>query len=327
MKDYYEEKNNMLQARLKLCELLNISYESREVFLTLFNILLVRLSILECDDLFWKVLKREWEYIFPNIPYQREIQSFIEDNEKEYMIACIKGISKIARVNMTKKLYKDSIILLTAIHNEKEEDITIYDIREYWENNGKYFDSGLYFDDEFHRMQHGYKKEILAEYKSDIDQFHGALIQKIINTPDIRRPYVKKGPTINEKRIDELEEKIRLHEEELILKEKEVLSQFIALLDSKKYDHVLGKLYNMAYGSEDISKSAMKLMVKNLFEIISIHGIESFGDVGGIAKENEIQQGLYRLDHAITGDGIIKYPGYKMEDTIILQPFVEKEDQ
>ena len=127
-----------------------------------------------------------------------------------------------------------------------------------------------------------------------------------------------------ERQIDDLQEKITELEEKVEITEKEVLSQFISLLDSKKYDHVLGKLYRIAYSEDSVKTGDIKRILKNLFEIMNISGIDVYGEIDTEVKDVDLKKGKYRLDKDVSGNAVVKYPGYRVGNSVILHPLAEE---
>lgn len=338
MTDIYEHRVQSMSARNNIIKVLNISEEKEENIRTLINVLLCRIALSDGEKKVSSVIEDTWKKTVNTIPYTTEIYSFIEKFEKSYMSAAYYGIKDIKDSKIIKQLYKDSIILcavLQAIENNNK--CGLKDVNEFWKKDGMHFAKGYFFSDEFERMQGGFNANILLKHKKDILTFHDILIKKI-NTADfivennshLREPEnissEIENTTLNEKdrRIEELKEKISDLEEKLDKTEKEVLSKFISLLDNKKYDHVLGKLYRAAYTDETINIKDTQIILKNLFEIMNISGIDIYGDLGSKVNIDEIRKGKYRVDNRIKKDAILKYPGYKLGNSVILHPLVEE---
>jgi|GEM_PF-2352423 hypothetical protein len=119
------------------------------------------------------------------------------------------------------------------------------------------------------------------------------------------------------KEISELKEKLNIIE-------KEVLAQFISLLDSKNYNYILGKLYRIAYTEETTNVDDIRLILKNLFEVINISGIDIYGQLDIPINLINIKDGNYRVSNEVIHKAKLKYPGYKLGDQIILHPLVEE---
>ena len=203
-----------------------------------------------------------------------------------------------------------------------------------------HFQRGYFFDDEFERMKTGLNSNILLEHKSDILAFHDLLLKKIETTDNSISCNSKIGKakrknassemkyvTLSEKdrQIEELQEKITELEEKVDNRDREVLSQFISLLDSKKYDYLLGKLYRIAYTDDTIKFEDIQRILKNLFEIMNISGIDIYGELGTRVNCEEIKRGKYRVDNKIAKEAKIKYPGYRLGNSVILHPVAEEE--
>lgn len=127
-----------------------------------------------------------------------------------------------------------------------------------------------------------------------------------------------------DRQIEELQERITELEEKVDNTEKEVLSRFISLLDSKKYDHVLGQLYRTAYMRDAVKIEEIQRILKNLFEIMNISGIDIYGELGTKVDSEELKKGKYRVDSEISSNAKIKYPGYRVSNSVILHPVVEE---
>jgi hypothetical protein len=233
-------------------------------------------------------------------------------------------------------LYKDAVILVAAIENAEKGNskFGLREVNDVWKREGMKFANGYFFDDEYERMKDGLSSSILLDNKNIVEEFHNVLLQKI-ETADFssRNSGGKKYHSsemehvaLNEKerQIDDLQEKISELEEKVDITEKEVLSQFISLLDSKKYDHVLGKLYRTAYSNDDMKTEDIKRTLKNLFEIMNISGIDVVGEIDTEANDVDLKKGKYRLDKEMSGKAVIKYPGYRVGNSVILHPLAEE---
>ena len=117
--------------------------------------------------------------------------------------------------------------------------------------------------------------------------------------------------------LDKLKEKISSTEED-------TLSKFISLLDSKNYNYILGKLYRIAYTNDTKNVDEIKLIIKNLFEVMNIAGIDIYGELDAPVDINFIHNGHYRAFDKITNNAKIEYPGYKIKEKIILHPLVKE---
>lgn len=141
---------------------------------------------------------------------------------------------------------------------------------------------------------------------------------------DLEIQYAKNNELSNQinlylKEISELKEEVEITK-------KQTLSDFISLLDSKNYNYILGKLYRIAYKEYDpTSLNDIKLILKNLFEVINISGIDIYGDIDSSVSITDIKKGDYRVNTEIVNTAKIKYPGYKIGSQIILHPLAEED--
>ncbi len=337
--DIHEQKEQALRARPNLLKILNIQEENEEEVCTLINIVLCRIALADGERRFSDTLKDTWNRTVYGIAYSDAIYAFIEKYEKAYMNAAYFGIENIKDGKVIKQLYKDAIILCAVLQSvEKGNRYGIKEVNDFWKQDGMHFARGYFFDDEFERMKNGFNPELLIKHKDDIWTFHDALIKKI-DTSDFRlssnsgtsRERRSSASEMNhvalnekDRQIEELQERNAELEEKVDNTEKEVLSQFISLLDSKKYDHVLGKLYRIAYIDQMMRREDIQRILKNLFEIMNISGIDVYGELEAEVSEDEIRRGKYRVDHEITKLAKVKYPGYKVENSVILHPLAEE---
>ena len=337
--DIHEQKQQALEARPNLLQTLNVQESDAEEVGTLINILLCRIALADGESRSSDVLKDTWNRTISDITYTDSIYSFFEKYEKPYMIASCYGIKNIKDGKVIKQLYKDAVILCAVLQSiEKGKRYGIKEINEFWKRDGMLFARGCFFDDEFERMKYGFNSGVLISHKDDIWAFHDALIEKI-KTTDFRSSFndgtsrEKRSSSLemdhvalNEKdrQIEELQERISELEEKVDNTEKEVLSQFISLLDSKKYDHVLGKLYRTAYLEKTMRIEDIQKILKNLFEIMNISGIDVYGELETEVSGEEIRRGKYRVDHEITNEAKVKYPGYRVGNSVLLHPLAEE---
>ena len=141
---------------------------------------------------------------------------------------------------------------------------------------------------------------------------------------DLEIQYAKNNELSNQinlylKEISELKEEVEITK-------KQTLSDFISLLDSKNYNYILGKLYRIAYKEyNQTSLNDIKLILKNLFEVINISGIDIYGDIDSSVSITDIKKGDYRVNTEIVNTAKIKYPGYKIGSQIILHPLAEED--
>lgn len=340
IQDIGEQRNQELNARNNLLDSLEVIDKDEEKIYTLINILLIRIAMSKEEDKFSEILKRTWNDTFENIEYSDKIYSFIEKYEKPYMNATCFGIKDIKDEKVIKQLYKDAIILSTALQAiEEGERFGLKEIVEYWKNDGRHFWGGCYFHDAFDRMKTGFHSDIILNHKNEIHAFYNALKEKIkfadfqiVNDENLSIEKRNSSSeldhaVLNEKDryIEELHERISDLEEKIEIQEKEVLSEFISLLDSRKYDYVLGQLYRTAYSYEFPKMEEIQRILKNLFEIMNINGIDIYGEIGDNVSMEEIKKGKYRLDKNFKEMAKIKYPGYRIDNSVILHPFVEEE--
>lgn len=226
--------------------------------------------------------------------------------------------------------------MITVVENLEKGNFRfgLREINDVWKREGMRFSSGYFFNDEYERMKSGLYSADLLKHKNVIKKFHELLLDKI-NMADfsVKTFASRKNDSLNmgqvvlnekERKIVDQQEKITELEEKIEMSEKEVLSQFISLLDSKKYDHVLGKLYRIAYSADEIKLDSIKLILKNLFEIMNISGIDVYGEIDTKIKDVELKKGKYRLDAKVSENALIKYPGYKIGNYVILRPLVEE---
>lgn len=337
LQEFQEQKEQISKARVSLCDRLKAG--NKEEFLTLINIMLCRLALADGEKKFSDVLESTWKETMPYVKYNDAVYRFVDKFEKPYMTAACFGIKSVRDKKVIQQLYKDAIILCAAVGcMEKNEYFGIKEVNEFWKKDGMRFSKGYFFDDEYERMKDGLDKKLLLEYKADIEAFHQALIEKIdgddlsnkarrSGNKDRRSSYEEMGHVVineKERQIADLQERIAELEEKLESQEREILAQFISLLDSKKYDHVLGKLYRKAYTGEEFKTEDIQGILKNLFEIMNISGIDVYGEIGAEVQEEELKKGKYRVDAETKGKACVKYPGYKWGDTIILHPLAEE---
>ena len=337
--DIHEQKQQALESRPNLLRELKVQESDAEKVGSLINILLCRIALADGESRFSDVLEDTWSRTVSDIAYTDSIYTFIEKFEKPYMSAACFGIRNIKDGKVIKQLYKDAVILCAVLQSiEKGNRYGIKEVNEFWKHDGMHFARGYFFDDEFERMKDGFAPDVLIGHKDDIWAFHDALIEKI-DTTDFRTNS-NNGTTrekrnsdlemdhiaLNEKdrQIEELQERISELEEKVDNTEKEVLSQFISLLDSKKYDHVLGKLYRTAYLENTMRTEDIQRILKNLFEIMNISGIDVYGELETKVSGEEIRRGKYRVDHEITKEAKVKYPGYRVGNSVILHPLAEE---
>jgi len=337
LQEFNEQKEQISKARVSLGDRLKAG--NREEFMTLINIVLCRLALADGEKKFSDVLENIWKDTVPNVKYNDAVYRFVDKFEKPYMTAACFGIKGVRDKKVIQQLYKDAIILCAAVEcMEKDEHFGIKEINDFWKKDGMRFSKGYFFDDEYERMKEGLDKKLLLKYKSDIEAFRQALIAKIdgddlsnkshrSGNKERRSSYEEMGHVVineKERQISDLQERITELEEKLESQEREILAQFISLLDSKKYDHVLGKLYRRAYAGEEFKTEDIQGILKNLFEIMNISGIDIYGEIDTDVQEEELKKGKYRVDAEIKGKACVKYPGYKWGDTVILHPLAEE---
>lgn len=331
-----EQKEMALSARKNLFDSMNITTMSETEFKALIDILLCKLAVTDGEKRFSEVLENTWNETFEGVPYSDRVYSFIEKYEKPYMSAACFCIKNIRDGKVVRQLYKDAIILVAAIENAEKGNskFGLREVNDVWKREGMKFANGYFFDDEFERMKDGLGSSILLNNKNIVEKFHEVLLEKIEIADFSSRNFGGKKyhssemehVVLNEKerQIDDLQEKIVELEEKIDITEKEVLSQFISLLDSKKYDHVLGKLYRIAYSNDEMKTEDIKRILKNLFEIMNISGIDVVGEIDTEANDMDLKKGKYRLDKEISGKAEIKYPGYRVGNSVILHPLAEE---
>lgn len=334
--DINEQKEMALSSRKKLYESLNITKMSETEFKALIVILLCKLAVTDGERRFSEVLQNTWNETFREISYSDDVYSFIEKYEKPYMSAACFGVKNIRDGKVIRQLYKDAIILVAAIENAEKGNskFGLREVNDVWKRDGVKFAGRYLFDDEFERMKDCLRSSVLINNRNVIEEFHNVLLKKIeIADFSSRNTGGKKyhssemeNVALNEKdrQIDDLQEKVAELEEKIDITEKEVLSQFISLLDSKKYDHVLGKLYRIAYSNDEMKTVDIKRILKNLFEIMNISGIDVIGEIDTEANDVDLKKGKYRLDREVSGKAQIKYPGYRVGNSVILHPLAEE---
>lgn len=336
LSDIYELKGMVLLARKNLYEELYITKLNETEFKALINILLCRLAVADGERKFSEVLETTWNSTFEGVPYSEKVYTFIEKYEKPYMNAACFSIKNLRDDRVIRQLYKDAIILTAAIENAEKcnSKFGLREINDVWKREGMKFANGYFFDDEYERMKDGLFSGKLLENRNAIETFHEKLLKKInsadfsVRSSGSRRYHSleMEHVALNEKerQIDDLQEKISELEEKVEITEKEVLSQFISLLDSKKYDHVLGKLYRIAYSEDSVKTDDIKRILKNLFEIMNISGIDVYGEIDTEVKDVDLKKGKYRLDKDVSGSAVVKYPGYRVGNSVILHPLAEE---
>lgn len=336
LSDINEQKKMALSARKNLFNSLNITKITETEYMALIDILLCKLAITDTEKRFSDVLENTWNETFEGVPYSDKVYSFIEKNEKPYMSAACFSIKNIKDGKVVRQLYKDAVILVAAIENTEKGNFKfgLREVNDVWKREGMKFANGYFFDDEFERMKDGLESPILLNNKNIVEEFHRVLLEKIETADFLSRNSGGKKyhssemehVALNEKerQIDELQEKIVELEERVEITEKEVLSQFISLLDSKKYDHVLGKLYRIAYSNDEMKTEDIKRILKNLFEIMNISGIDIVGEIDTEANDVDLKKGKYRLDKEVSGKAEIRYPGYRVGNSVILHPLAEE---
>lgn len=339
LNDIHEQREMFFGARSRLYEELKSTTVSETDFQTLINIVLCKLAAADGEQKFSDELKGVWESTVPQVAYDEKIYSFIEKYEKPYMNAACFGIKNIKDGKVVRQLYKDVVILCAVLDAvEKGNRYGLREVNDFWKKDGMRFANGYFFDDEYARMQAGFAPEILIQYKSDIELFHTLLIEKIEaadfssrNSGNRRRGRRDASSEMNHvalnernRQIEDLQERVSELEEKVDNTEKDVLSQFISLLDSKKYDHVLGKLYRIAYSGDELKIEDIQRILKNLFEIMNISGIDIYGEIGTTVQQDDTKRGKYRIDKEINGKAVVKYPGYRVGNFVILHPLAEE---
>ena len=336
--DIHEQKELMLSARADLYYMLKPVRMGEEKFQTLVNILLCRIAATDGERRFSDVLESVWNNTLEGVPYDKAVYAFIEKYEKPYMNAACFGIKNIRDIKVIRQLYKDAIIFCAVTEAvEKGHSYGVREIKDYWKRDGMRFSDGFFFDDEFERIKRGLDPKLLLAHKADIERFHAMVLERT-RAVDFAAEGSGGAPrgrsaaseteqaALNkkERQIEELQERIAELEEKVDNTEKEVLSQFISLLDSKKYDHVLGKLYRIAYDEETGKMEDVQRSLKNLFEIMNISGIDVYGEIGAAVDAEEIKRGRYRVEKEISERALVKYPGYRVGNSVILHPLAEE---
>lgn len=327
-------------ARSNLLKTLGVGGEESAQVCTLINVMLCRLAMADGGEKrFSDVLKETWNKTVIGLPYTDKIYAFVEKYEDAYMKAACFGIKNIGDMRLIRQLYKDSVVLCAVLQAlESGNQYSIKDVQDFYMRDDVHFVKGIFFEEDFERMKDGFNPDILLKYKDEILSFHDALIEKIGSQDNsstgtygtvrgrMNSASEVEHAVLNEKdrRIEELQERISELEEKADNAEKEVLSQFISLLDSKKYGHVLGKLYRMAYVDKTVKTEDIQRILKNLFEIMNISGIDVYGDLEKEVAPEDIGRGKYRVEYKITKEARVKYPGYKIGNSVILHPLAEE---
>lgn len=59
-----------------------------------------------------------------------------------------------------------------------------------------------------------------------------------------------------------------------------------------------------------------------------MNAICPFGTLGEGVSRQQLLEGLYRADYLVSGDAVVKYPGYQYQNQTILKPVVyEKKEE
>ena len=337
--DIDEQKHKCEKARAELVNSLNVEKSRKGELYTLLNVVLCEIALSDGESRFSDVLKKIYSKVMVGIPYTDKVYDFIEKYEKPYMNAACFGIKNIRSESIIKALYKDSLILSACIEApDDEKEFSMKQINDYWRKDGMLFSGGFYFDDEFSRMKEGLNKKVLIKYKEEINSFHQLLIDRInrkeFESEGIIRNHRNHDTTIEigtaemskkDRQIDQLVEQIGELEDKIENAEFDALSRFLSLLDSKKYGYILGRLYRIAYAGETAEKDDIQAVLKNLFEVMSISGIDIVGEVGIPVSIEEIRQGKYRVDSEVFNQTTVKFPGYKIGDSVVLRPLAGEE--
>lgn len=331
------------------------------------NVLLCLLAVIPNSCKYGDALRDTWKSVFPEYPYTDSVYTFIQLSEKIYMNAYTIGISQLQAEPILNSLYRDSLILSVALRQKDRNstpDTLLPVILQEIQGKMKWDD---YFEKAFFRMQDGLDTSILRLYSFEIETFRSRMEEKRtgltiplsikehvslemtspkqISNQETPEKFAEKNSIqktnsgtkiIQEKneRIDDLlKEKEMLQTQlcsvkEQLETERNSVIHLIQMLDDKNYHHILGKMYCLAYTEESFSQEKMRLILQNFFEVLNMNAICPFGTLGEGVSRQQLLEGLYRADYLVSGDAVVKYPGYQYQNQTILKPVVyEKKEE
>lgn len=360
-------RNRKREERIQLLKQFSIPKEKTSSFLTRLNVLLCLLAVIPNSRKYGDVLRDTWKRVFPEYTYTDSVYTFVQSSEKIYMNAYTIGISQLQAEPILNSLYRDSLILSTALQ-QKNMNYTpqtlLPVILQEIQGKMKWDD---YFEKAFFRMQDGLDSSILMLYSSEIETFRNRMEEKRtsltiplsikshvsleltsqnqISNQETSEKFAEKNSIqktnsgtkiIQEKneRIDDLlKEKEMLQTQlrsvkEQLETERNSIIHLMQMLDDKNYHHILGKMYCLAYTEESFSQEKIRLILQNFFEVLNMNAICPFGTLGEGVSRQQLLEGLYRADYLVSGDAVVKYPGYQYQNQTILKPVVyEKKEE
>jgi len=335
--EIYNRISNIYNSRKNLADILKVPKERLSEFHILINIMLCSLAMNDDNNYIEDKIKNSWSNYIKFIPYNKCIYDYLQKNARHYITASLHGVPNIENEIVIRQLYKESLILHYIINtNVPTESITSININDYYRDNGSIFGNKCFFENELIYMKTGFDRNILIQHSDVLNALYHSIISRMktprFSSKDIRSSkYATATGKMNLLNNAKKEEQIdRLKEKNIELTKKiegiyiEALSEFIKVLDDQKYDYVLGKLFRIAYSDDECSLSEIKRTVKNLFEIMKLSGIETYGPINEILDFKNTDYSLYRAEQTITGNAVIKYPGYKIDNNIIISPYAEE---
>lgn len=360
-------RNRKKEERLQFLKQFSVPNEKKSSFLTRLNVLLCLLAVIPNSCKYGDALRDTWKSVFPEYPYTDSVYTFIQLSEKIYMNAYTIGISQLQAEPILNSLYRDSLILSVALRQKDRNstpDTLLPVILQEIQGKMKWDD---YFEKAFFRMQDGLDTSILRLYSFEIETFRSRMEEKRtgltiplsikehvslemtspkqISNQETPEKFAEKNSIqktnsgtkiIQEKneRIDDLlKEKEMLQTQlcsvkEQLETERNSVIHLIQMLDDKNYHHILGKMYCLAYTEESFSQEKMRLILQNFFEVLNMNAICPFGTLGEGVSRQQLLEGLYRADYLVSGDAVVKYPGYQYQNQTILKPVVyEKKEE
>lgn len=359
-------KNRKREERLQFLKQFSIPKEKTSLFLTQLNVLLCLLAVIPNSRKYGDALRDTWKRLFPEYPYTDSVYNFIQASEKIYMNAYTISISELQAEPIINSLYRDSLILHTALkQNDPHTNPETLRSMLLQEIQGKMkWDD--YFEKAFVRMQDGLELSILKLYASEIKKFWNKMEEKRtgITIPLSLQSHISveltsKNGFQNQEKPKEFTEKndvpqigssSKIFQEkneriDALLKENQTLQtqlhsiqeqleternsiiHLLQMLDDKNYHHILGKMYCLAYTEESFSQEKIRLILQNFFEILNMNAICPYGTLGEDVPQKKLLEGLYRADYILSGDAMVKYPGYQYQNQTILKPVVDKKKE
>ncbi|MCR4645859.1 MAG: hypothetical protein K5695_10710 [Oscillospiraceae bacterium] len=328
-------------ARRQLAASYSIPAPDCAGFLTTLNILLCRSLLSGSDPQFPDHLKKQWAQLFPKLPYSEQVEQFVRTHEDNYFLASSTGIKGIQLKSTAEALYLDALILHEALEAALHKRSVSAQAIKTRLNKERLFPLRS-FNETFRRMKEGLEPAVLLRYQTDIKEFHYQLQSKLLSISNEEQKFMEMKDDY-QKRLNSAEARLAAQNADIIeLKvetasleqqladakaqipaaEKRGLTELIRYLDDEKYGHVLGKLYRIAYSDDEAAIQDARKVLNNFFELLKMHGIETFGEMDQPVSRESIEAGDYRLDHDICEQTVVLYPGYQLEDSVILKPFV-----